>query len=75
MLAMKYVEPKSNLKSFTCPHCGVLSRQYHWGYENSVNAGAISEKHGSFGNTVIRVSQCEHCGEEFEGSLSGSDED
>ena len=60
---MKYVEPKSNLKSFTCPHCGVLSRQYHWGYQNSVNAGAIPENHQSFGNTVIRVSKCEHCGE------------
>lgn len=58
---MKYVQPKSKLKSFTCPHCGVLSRQYHWGYYNSVNAGPITEGHPNFKNSVIRVSQCEHC--------------
>ena len=60
---MKYVEPESNLKSFTCPHCGVLSRQYHWGYQNTIKASAIDEKHPNFGTTVIRVSRCEHCEE------------
>ena len=58
---MKYVEPKSKLKSFTCPNCGVLSRQYHWGYKNEVNVGALPESHNQFTQTVIRVSKCEHC--------------
>ncbi|MCP4262123.1 MAG: DUF4145 domain-containing protein [Planctomycetes bacterium] len=60
---MKYVEPKSALKSFTCPHCGVLSRHYHWGYKNEQNAGALPEGHSNFPQTVIRVSKCEHCGQ------------
>ena len=60
---MKYVEPKSALKSFTCPHCGVLSRHYHWGYMNEQNAGALPEGHGAFPQTVIRVSKCERCAE------------
>lgn len=58
---MKYVPPKSLLRSFTCPHCGVLARQYHWGYANSQNAGPIHEGHANMDNTIIRVSQCEHC--------------
>ncbi|MDA3788485.1 MAG: DUF4145 domain-containing protein [Desulfobacula sp.] len=60
---MKYVEPKSALKSFTCPHCGVLSRQYHWGYKNERNTSAIPEGHAQFPQMVIRVSRCEHCTE------------
>ena len=60
---MKYVEPKSALKSFTCPLCGVLSRHYHWGYKNEQNAGALPEGHGVFPQTVIRVSKCEYCAE------------
>ena len=58
---MKYVPPKSLLRSFTCPHCGVLARHYHWGYPNSPNASAISENHPNISSTIIRVSQCEHC--------------
>lgn len=58
---MKYVEPKSSLKSFTCPNCGVLSRQYHWGYMNERNSSALAENNGQFPQTVIRVSKCEHC--------------
>ena len=58
---MEYVVPQSGLKSFTCPHCGVLSRHYHWGYMNEQNAGALNEGHGAFPKSVIRVSKCEHC--------------
>lgn len=58
---MTFEKPASGKKSFTCPHCGVLSRHYHWGYENRRNAGAVNEDNPTFDRTVIRVSQCEHC--------------
>jgi hypothetical protein len=60
---MNYIQPKSNLKSFTCPHCGVLARQYHWGYHAGHNATPIPENDGNFKNTIIRFSQCENCKE------------
>ncbi|NQT24298.1 DUF4145 domain-containing protein [candidate division KSB1 bacterium] len=58
---MKYVKPTTGTKSFTCPHCDVLARQYHWGYLSNINAGAIPTNHGDFTKTKIRFSQCEHC--------------
>lgn len=60
---MAYIQPQTKLKSFTCPHCGVLSRQYHWGYGIDINGNALSEKHANFDNTVARLSKCEHCDE------------
>lgn len=58
---MKYVVPQSGLKSYTCPHCGVLARQYHHysaaGWERWIedfNRPALSS---------IRYSKCEHCNE------------
>lgn len=54
---MKYVAPATGLKSFTCPHCGVLARQYHWG-----NAGDLDgSSYGDFFKNPVRVSKCEHC--------------
>lgn len=54
---MKYVAPVSGLKSFTCPHCGVLARQYHW-----TNAGSLdSTFFNDFSRNPVRVSKCEHC--------------
>ena len=54
---MKYVNPEKNLKSFTCFHCGVLSKQswenYRWdGYRDSYH----QEKN------IIMTSTCDHCG-------------
>ena len=54
---MKYIAQESGLKSFTCPHCGVLARQYHW-----VNSGNLDNgSYGTFSANPIRVSKCEHC--------------
>lgn len=54
---MKYIAPKSGLKSFTCPHCGVLARHYHW-----TNAGDLDgSSYDDFENNPVRVSKCEHC--------------
>jgi len=55
---MKYIAPKSGLKSFTCPHCGVLARQYHY-YGDPDLAGPYT----NMGNRPLRTSICEHCGE------------
>ncbi|WP_039938135.1 DUF4145 domain-containing protein [Leptospira terpstrae] len=54
---MKYVIPKASQKSFTCYHCGVLSKQswdqYGWdGYRNNMHP----EKN------IIKASTCDHCG-------------
>ena len=53
---MKYVAPESGLKSFTCPHCGVLARQYHY-----VKTAELEGKYGIFSQNPVRVSKCEHC--------------
>jgi len=55
---MKYVAPQSGLKAFTCPHCGVLARQYH-----SYNIGDLSERgvYADLNMNPVRVSKCEHC--------------
>lgn len=54
---MKYIAPQSYLKSFTCPHCGVLARQYHWG-----NAGDLdNSSYSDYNRNPVRVSKCEHC--------------
>jgi Domain of unknown function (DUF4145) len=60
---MAYIAPAASLKSFTCPHCGVLSRQYWWGYyAATVNSPAVPES--SLQNNAdanLRVTKCEHC--------------
>ncbi len=60
---MKYREPNIAEKSFTCPHCGVLARQYRWGYPNSQNANAVAKNHNAFIRSPLRVSKCENCGD------------
>jgi len=54
---MKHVAPTRPSKSFTCPHCGVLARQYQF---------SVTEKHLGGVNTYsasdwLAVSICEHC--------------
>lgn len=53
---MKYVAPKRDQKSFTCPHCGVLARQYH--YSNPYDLSSTNQ-HAS--GEPIATSLCEHC--------------
>jgi len=55
---MTYVAPESGRKSFTCPHCGVLARQYHWENAGELDSGVYSD----FNKNPVRVSKCEHCG-------------
>lgn len=56
---MKYVSPESGLKAFTCPHCGVLARQYHYYSVEELKGGQYSELE----RNPVRVSKCEHCGQ------------
>ncbi|GAF75622.1 unnamed protein product [marine sediment metagenome] len=56
---MKYVAPQSGLKAFTCPHCGVLARQYHF-YSGHEFTGWF-DNDVSPGHTFVRYSKCEHC--------------
>lgn len=54
---MKYIAPKSGQKSYTCPHCGVLARQYHW-----YNGGELdSTSYVDNSDNPVRVSKCELC--------------
>ena len=51
---MKHKEPNVFQKSYTCPHCGVLSKQDWW---------TISWDRNSYGsvNDDIRIGTCQHC--------------
>lgn len=58
-----YVAPDISAKSFTCPHCGVLARQYKWGYAATGQPGQYNEDQLSMPVVTIVVSRCENCGE------------
>jgi hypothetical protein len=58
---MKYIAPQSGLKAFTCPHCGVFARQYHF-YSSKKNVKWQTSV-GQPGAFALRYSTCEHCGE------------
>lgn len=58
---MSYVSPSISNKSFTCPHCGVLARQYKWGYDvDHPSQGAYIE--GYIDRAPLKVARCENCG-------------
>jgi len=52
---MKYIQPQVFLKSYTCPHCGAISKQDWWtrSWDNSVNH--------SRSENPLRVGICHHC--------------
>lgn len=56
---MTFVAPSLTNKSFTCPHCGVLARQYKWGYALQQNAGPIGESQLHVAR--LKICMCEHC--------------
>ena len=53
---MKYVAPESGLKSYTCPHCGVLARQYHY-----YTTDKLEGRHHVTHLNPVRTRKCEHC--------------
>lgn len=58
---MKHVAPSIYEKSFTCPHCGVLARQYKWGHAlREPTQGVWLE--GQVDIAELRVTCCENCG-------------
>lgn len=60
---MSFVAASPFVKSFTCPHCGVLARQEKWGYplDQPSSHGYYTE--GSLKNADLKISKCENCGE------------
>lgn len=58
---MKFVAPGIYERSFTCPHCGVLARQYKWGYDlTEASHGVYGEQY--IANAPLRITRCENCG-------------
>lgn len=51
---MKYIQPKVKADSYTCPHCGVLSKQ-EW---NSANWYLYNENNQA---NIIKAGHCQHC--------------
>lgn len=58
---MKYIAPESGLKAYTCPHCGVLARQYHF-YSND-GTSKWWDNVANPKNYRFRYSDCENCEE------------
>jgi hypothetical protein len=54
---MKYIQPKVFAESFTCPICGVLSKQEWWYTDWSSAQYAKREEN------AIRIGKCQHCKE------------
>lgn len=54
---MKYIPPQLKVNSFTCSHCGVISRQYHHSSRKELN-GPVSNQELN----IIKSTVCEHCG-------------
>jgi len=56
---MTYTAPARELKSFTCPHCGVFARQYQFSTTHKALGGANQYSSTDW----LASSVCEHCGE------------
>ena len=60
-MGVKYIEPATDKKSFTCPHCGVISlMHFHCiSYIDRDLLGFHERKHG--GNSWVQVATCHNC--------------
>ena len=60
-MGVKYIEPATDKKSFTCPHCGVVSlMHFHCiSYIDRDLLGFYERKHG--GNSWVQVATCHNC--------------
>lgn len=54
---MKYIQPDRFLNSFTCPHCGAISKQ-DW-----VSRDRNFQQTDAFQNREIIIGRCQHCSE------------
>lgn len=59
---MTFVAPGITEKSFTCPHCGVLARQYKWGHALDKPTQNFYQEH-NVSDAPLKVSVCENCGD------------
>lgn len=58
---MAFVPPSFHNKAFTCPHCGVLARQYKWGHQLSQASQGIYPE-AQISTAPLKISVCENCG-------------
>ena len=60
-MGVKYIEPATDKKSFTCPHCGVVSLM-HFHCISYIDKDLLEfheRKHG--GNSWVQVATCHNC--------------
>jgi hypothetical protein len=57
---MTFVAPSLQPSAFTCPHCGVLARQYKWGKDTSAGGAHWAER--DVAEAPFQFSKCENCG-------------
>ncbi|MBA3284855.1 MAG: DUF4145 domain-containing protein [Nitrosopumilus sp.] len=52
---MHYIDPTVFAKSFTCPHCGTISKQDWWCVDWNNN------RYASANDNALRIGTCQHC--------------
>ena len=60
-MGVKYIEPATDKKSFTCPHCGVVSLM-HFHCISYIDRNVIRFQEGKHGgNSWVHVATCQNC--------------
>ena len=60
-MGVKYIEPATDKKSFTCPHCGVVSLM-HFHCISYIDKNVIGLHEGKYGeNSWVQVATCQNC--------------